>query len=259
MSDEIIDLAEQYLQACEEAESREEDVDILREEREKWKSKMKDLDEDDPLYDVAEQNVEERDEQIERIRRSREQRSKLETELLERTASGFVPQGDWTAQEVLRGLNLALLGIDRDYIEINTTRIEEESNVKDDDEMFEIAMSIRDVAKEGLQESTKLSDFWSGFIDLQRFELFEEVLRAEEPLSGSEIAKRRDEEENRHTISQALINTTNGEVNPYYKQGKGKYSLSFVGEYLVWTFGDGELNNKEKSNGSGEASLNEFQ
>ncbi|PSQ26289.1 hypothetical protein BRD03_10755 [Halobacteriales archaeon QS_9_68_17] len=259
MSNDIINLAEEYLQAHEEAQSSDLDVETLRKEREEWKSKMEELDEDDPLYDVAEQNFEERDKKLKQGQQSEEQYSELETKVQEAAAEKFVPTEDWTTQNVLRALNLALLSADRDYIEVNTTRIEDGSDVDDDEELFDIAMAVRDIASEELQQSTKLSDYWSNFHELDRFELFEEVARADQPLSGKDIAERRDEEDNRQTISQALIDTTDGDVNPYFKQGRGKYSLSFVGKYLVQTFRDGAFEGIDESEDDDEdASLDEF-
>lgn len=259
MSENIINLAEEYLQSREEARSSDLDVETLREEREEWNSKMEELDEDDPLYDVAKQNFEERDEKLKQGQQSEEQYSKLEIEVLEAAAEKFVPTGEWTTQDVLRALNLALLGTDRDHIEVNTTRIEDGTDVEDDEELFDIAMALRDVAAEELQQSTKLSDYWSDFQELDRFELFEEVAQADQPLSGKDIAERRGEEDNRQAISQALIDTTAGDVNPYFKQGRGNYSLSFVGEYLVQTFRDGAFEEVDESEDEeGDASLDEF-
>jgi len=259
MSNDIINLAEEYLQAREEAQSSDLDVETLREEREEWKSKMEELEEDDPLYDVAKQNFEERDSRLRQGQQSEEQYSKLETEVLEAAAENFVPTGDWTTQDALRALNLAILRSDRDYIEVNTTRIEDGTDVEDDEELFDIAITIRDVAAEELQQSTRLCDYWNDFQELDRFELFEEVAQAEQPLSGKDIAERRGEKDNRQAISQALIDTTEGDVNPYFKQGRGKYSLSFAGEYLVQTFRDGSFEEADQSeNEDGDASLDEF-
>lgn len=259
MSNDIISLAEKYLRAREEVQSSDLDVEALREERADWESKMEELDEDDPLYDVAEQNFEKRDEKLKQGQQSEEQYSKLETDVLEAAAEKFVPTGEWTTQDVLRALNLALLRTDRDYIEINTTRIEDGTDVEDDEELFDIAMAVRDIASEELQQSTKLCDYWSNFHELDRFELFEEVARADQPLTGKDIAERRSEEDNRQAISQALIDTTDGDVNPYFKQGRGKYSLSFVGEYLVQTFRDGAFGGIDESeDDDGDASLDEF-
>jgi len=126
-------------------------------------------------------------------------------------------------------------------------------------ELFDIAMAVRDIASEELQQSTKLSDYWSNFHELDRFELFEEVARADQPLSGKDVAERRGEKDNRQAISQALIDTTDGDVNPYFKQGRGKYSLSFVGKYLVQTFRDGAFEGIDESEDDDEdASLDEF-
>ena len=162
-------------------------------------------------------------------------------------------------RSVLRALNLALLRTYRDYIKVNTTRIEDGSDVEDDEELFDIAMAVRDIASEELQQSTKLCDYWSNFHELDRFELFEEVARADQPLTGKDIAERRGEEDNRQAISQALIDTTDGDVNPYFKQGRGKYSLSFVGKYLVQTFRDGAFEGIDESeDDDGDASLDEF-
>ena len=259
MSNDIINLAEEYLQAREEAQSSDLDVETLRKEREEWKSKMEELDENDPLYDVAKQNFEERNKKLKQGQKSEEQYSELETEVQEAAAEKFVPTEDWTTQNVLRALNLAVLSADRDYIEVNTTRIEDGTDVEDDEELFDIAIAVRDVAAEELQQSTKLSDYWSDFQELDRFELFEEVAQADQPFSGKDIAEYRGEEDNRQAISQALIDTTDGDVNPYFKQGRGKYSLSFVGEYLIQTFRDGAFGKVDEPEGEdGDASLDEF-
>lgn len=259
MSEDILNLAEEHLRAREEAQSSDLDVETLREEREEWKSKMEELNDDDPLYDVAKQNFEERDKKLKQGQQSEEKYSQLETELLETAASEFVPNGKWTTGKVLRALNLAILGTDRDYIEVNTTRIEDSTEVDDDEELFNIALSVRDVATEELQQSTKLSAYWSDFQELDRFELFTEVAQVDRPLSGKDIAERRGEEDNRQAISQALIDTTDGEVNPYFKQGRGEYSLSFVGEYLVQRFWDNSFEKvDEPEDDDGDASLDDF-
>jgi hypothetical protein len=162
----------------------------------------------------------------------------IEERLMEITASQFVPQGKWLDSNVLRFLNLAVLDEDRDFIKIKEVRLEEGINVEDDEELFDIAMEVREVAEEEMGESSRLKKFWEEFQELDRFEIFKEVASANGSVTGKDLAERRGEPDKRQAISQALLDTSDGKVNPYYKEGRGEYSLSFVGEYLIQRFGD---------------------
>lgn len=263
MTGDIQALAQEYLELRERVESRDVDVGELREEREKWEKKMEKLDEDDPLFEVARENYEEADEKLSEGEESENRFSELEQEFLETVARKFVPRGEWVSLEVLRGINLCVLGEDRGYIEISTVRIEEGREIEDDEKLFDIAISVRDVVDEEIGESSELEEFWKEFSDLKRYELFEEVALAEEPVTGKDVAERLGEEENRQSISQTLIDTTDGAVNPYYKQGRGEYSLSFVGEYLFQNFASIEVNeddedDEDKTEEESEATLDNF-
>lgn len=238
MTEQANKLAEKYLTARDEAQSNDNSLDKLKEKRGEWESKMEGLDEDDPLYDIAKKNFEEYQQKAETIEESRDSLRDYRDSLLEAVGSRFVPRDEWVDEEVIRAINLSILGVDRDFIEIGTVRLEPDNGVSDDEEVFEIATLVRAIANEELGESTELQQYWVEFQDLERFEYFTEIASAEEPLSGKDIAMIRGEEDRRQAISQALINTTKGEFNPYFKEGRGEYSLSFLGEYLLRRYGD---------------------
>jgi len=260
MTEDIRVLAQEYLEVRDQVDSHDVDVDELREEREKWAEKMEQLDEDDPLLEVARENYEEADEKLCEGEESQNRFSELEQEFLETIAGKFVPRRDWVSSEVLRGINLAVLGEDRDYIEIGTARIEEGREIEDDERLFDIAISVRDVVEEEIGDYSGLEKFWEEFSDLKRYELFEEVALADEPVTGKDVAERLGEEENRQSISQTLINTTDGMVNPYYKQGRGEYSLSLIGDYLFQNFTpvEGNEDEEEEVEEESEATLENF-
>lgn len=238
MSKEITSIASDFIEAAERTQSNDLDLEQVREERNEWKEKLEQLEEDDPLYEIAKENLNERNQEIESVEESKATIDRVETELLEVTSQTFIPRGDWTSEEVLRAVNMALLDESRDYININSTTIEPGNEISDDEEVFEIATTIRALAKEELNQSSELSQFWEDFKGLSRFEYFKVVATSEGALTGREIATKVNKEDKRQTISQTLINTTKGEFNPYFKQNRGEYSLSIVGEYLINKYSD---------------------
>lgn len=265
MTEEITTIVSSYLEAHEQTDASETDLDELREKHADWKSKMEDLDEDDPLFEVAEENYEDYDERIEEIEQSENSLEKWRTELLQTTAERFIPRGDWTNEKVLRALNDALVGEERDYIKIDTVYLEPGVEVEDDERLFEIATAVRSIAEEELGDLERLDDFWNEFQELKRFRWFKQIANANEPLSGKNIAERIGEEDQRQAISQNLIDTTKGGVNPYFKAERGKYSLSLVGEYLheeYSNFDDGEEDSEDEDgndDSDSDATLDKFE
>jgi hypothetical protein len=254
---EIVDVAEQYFDLIEEDDAEGADLEDLRKARNKWQSKMENLDEDDPLYEVAKENFEEKDNRLEEKDQARETLTELRTKILEKTANKFVPQKPWTEKMGLRAINKILLDKDRSYIKVDEVYLEDDSEVEDDEIMFEVAMAVRDVANEELGESTKLKEFWDNFQELKRFTYFEEIRDSDEPLKGSDIAERLGKDDKRQAISQALIETKNGDVNPYFREDGGLYSLSIVGEYLIQNYGNTDQSAGNDSREDG-ASLEDF-
>lgn len=262
MTNDITTIASDYLETRENTVSEDHDLDRLREKRDEWLAKMEGLDEEDPLYEIAEENADEYSEKIERIEESENSLKEQETELVRTTANKFIPRGDWTNEEVIRALNRSLLDENREYILIGTTRVEPETTVADDEDVFDIATAVRTVAKQELGESTALREFWEEFQDLKRFKYYEEIAESDDPLTGKDIAERIGAEDQRQAISQALIETTDGDVNPYFKQGRGEYTLSFVGRYLLREYGGERYSDDDESSeeddSEDDATLDEF-
>lgn len=238
MTEEIATLASEYLSVREQACSSEANLDELREERDDWKSKMENLDEEDPLFEIAQENYEDYSEEVKQIEESENSLKRKREELLRAIAERFIPRGDWTEKEVLQALNDVLLGKERDHIKIDTICIEPGDEVENDEQLFEIATAVRSIGEEELGKSDRLEKFWNEFQELKRFRWFKEIATADGSLSGKDIAERVGEEDHRQTISQNLIDTTKGDINPYFKEGRGEYSLSLVGEYLLKEHGD---------------------
>lgn len=108
-----------------------------------WERKLEDLDEADPLYQVAMERVEELRSAVDGgADASQEQ-------FLEAVAEGFIAEGLWLDARVRRALNLLIYNRDREKFIINRQAISDLAS-QGATEKFEVSQEVRDLARKEL-------------------------------------------------------------------------------------------------------------
>ncbi len=148
----VLSLAER----CLENRQRPPDPDmeqVVKEKMKEWGEKLDELNENDPLYRRTKEKYEEQ------VRRWEELTSEgdAETRFLEAVAEGFVAEGFWLDERVLRALNLLLFGKHSDALVVNRNVIEEGTKF-DEETTYEVSTRIRRLAREELDEMRERRD-----------------------------------------------------------------------------------------------------
>jgi hypothetical protein len=231
MTENIKELAEKYLQLTEE-DSDEEDHDIgsLKEEVQKWKTKMEGKDEEDRLYEIAESKYQEAKQKVEKLEERQNQLEETKQELLEKTANRFVPQDEWTDTEVIRAVSKVLIGQESSVLHVNDEEIDSEHS-SEPEEIFEISERVRRLAEDTLGKTDEVEQFWNKFKEQKKFAPFKVLAEAGQKLDRSQIVERIDEDVDKNKVGSNIRSTIhNTDFNPYHREGG--YGLSLTGKYL---------------------------
>jgi hypothetical protein len=220
-------LCEEYLELSSK-EVDEEAIQEYEEEMEEWEGRIEELDEEDPLYDTAKGNYEEAKDKFEQEVSVGDRRSELEDSILEIVSSKFSIEDASSTQ--LRAINQILVGKDREHIPYVSEKVDSGTEI-DDKEMFDLSMSLRDLAEDELEDGNEIHEYWTNFKELGRYRAFEVVATHNGMVDGEVLADELDETKNR---AGQMVRDENrrGEYKPYYKDD-GKYDLSIVGEYIT--------------------------
>jgi len=124
------------------------ETSVYRGALERWQERLENLDEDDPLYDAAKENVEKYTDLLEQQQPAG---GEAEREFLKAVADSFVAEGFWRDSRVLRALN------DIFYDKFDDTFVIERHPLTEDGELdsekeYEISKAVRERAKEELEE-----------------------------------------------------------------------------------------------------------
>lgn len=116
-------------------------------ELEKWKDRVRSLNENDPLYDVA----------MERIQELERQHSgaggDMKQEFLAAVAQEFIAEGLWLAPTVRRALNLTLYNTDQEEFTINDQPLEDLAQASTSSK-FDASQEVRQLARQELDSTT---------------------------------------------------------------------------------------------------------
>lgn len=121
---------------------------VHREALERWEGRLNRLDEDDPLYDAAKENVEKyRD----RVEERKTVGNEAEREFLEAVADSFVAEGFWRDSRVLSALNNIFYNKFDDTFVIERQPLTEDAEL-DGEKEYEVSKAVRDRAEKELKE-----------------------------------------------------------------------------------------------------------
>lgn len=113
---------------------------------EEWEARQADLDENDPLYRVAEERIREYKSKREQLQTDLED---LERELLEVVSEEFLATGDWMDERLLRALNLIFFDKYSDSLVVQRHVLGEGTDFEDDD-LYEVSRAVRKLAADEL-------------------------------------------------------------------------------------------------------------
>ena len=254
-SESIDSLCEEYL----EISSREVDEDAIqeyKEEMEEWEGRMAELDEGDPLYDTAKEKYEEAKEMYEKEASVEERQRELKEHILDRISSEFSAEKATSRQ--LKAINRILVAKNREYIAYGSKKVSEDSDVEAD-KIFDLSMTIRDLANEELGEEQAVYEY-SEYLKNEaksRFEALKAVASHDGTVNTELLANEFDTSKN--VAGQRITDeNASGDYKPFYANN-GEYDLSIVGEYIVQNYleiDNGETDAEEKN--SSVESLNNF-
>ncbi|MDG5776746.1 response regulator [Haloarculaceae archaeon H-GB2-1] len=142
----VIRLAERYLESPETAPSLE-GTHVYEQEIEQWEARTETLDESDPLYQTAAAEVE----AYERLLATETDENDVEQALLEVVADGFVAEGFWLDERILRALNSILYDKYTDVFVVNRRPLEPGRDLPSG-KLVAVSQAVRDLAAAELSE-----------------------------------------------------------------------------------------------------------
>jgi len=254
-SENLDDLCEEYL----EISSREIDEDAIQEykkEMGEWKERMEEVDEEDPLYDTVKEEYEEAKELYEEESLVEERQKELRESILNRVSSEF-SVGQFASNQ-LKAINKILVGREREYIPHGSEKVSEDSDIEAG-QIFDLSMSIRDLAKEKLGEEQPIYEYSENLKKEaeSRFEALRVIATQDGTVNTDLLAEELDT--NKNVAGQRIRDeNSSGDYRPFYTNN-GEYDLSIVGEYIAQNYLsiDGEETDAEGRNEPVE-SLNNF-
>jgi DNA-binding response OmpR family regulator len=119
---------------------------VYREAVETWEERKKELDEDDPLYAAAEENIRKYTEMI----GDGETTDTAEEELLRIVADSFVADDFWLDSRVLRALNQILYDKYDDTLVVSRQPLKESTEL-DSEKLFEVSEEVREEARRRIE------------------------------------------------------------------------------------------------------------
>lgn len=143
---DAVSMAEEYLEHHREAVSSDRKR-AHRERIEKWEERREELDEDDPLYRLAQERIDEQEAKLEELETGD---ADLERRLLSLVAEGFLAEGEWLDPRLLRALNLILFDKYSDSLVVQR-HVLEEGVTFDGDELYAISRAVQRLAAEELE------------------------------------------------------------------------------------------------------------
>lgn len=144
---QAVSLAEEYLERHR-MELSSDRGQTYEQTIEQWQERKQGLDEDDPLYDVAEERIQEAKIKLDELQSGSEE---VKTQLLRVVADGFLAEGDWLDERLLRALNMIFFDKYSPTLVIRRQVLEEGMDLTDDN-LYAISKAIRDRAREELEE-----------------------------------------------------------------------------------------------------------
>lgn len=251
MNKNIVELSEEFLELSEKFESKDNEgksLEDLKEERKKWGERLSDKDENDPLYEMGKEKLDDLEEKIENYENSKERYNQVRQNLLRKISSEFVPKEDWIEPEVVRALSKVLIGEERETIYINEREVDEDYS-GDVEEIFDTAEAIRLLAKDKLGETDELETFWDRIKDQKKAIPLSVVAETEGYIKRKNIAEKLDSMDAQQVGNnvRSLIHET--DYNLYHRTDDG-YGLSFLGKYLKKHYMNIEGNGKKEENQS---------
>ncbi|MFP4188520.1 MAG: HalX domain-containing protein [Halobacteriales archaeon] len=142
----VVSLAEDHLETP--GKGGHGEGSVYREAVETWEERKKELDEDDPLYAAAEENIRKYTEMLDDENSGATDTS--EKELLRIVADSFVADDFWLDSRVLRALNRILYDKYDDTLVVSRQPLKESTEV-DSEKLVEVSEEVREEARRRIE------------------------------------------------------------------------------------------------------------
>lgn len=208
----------------------DETIEQLEQEIDTIGADLEEYDEDHPLYDVLEEEYEEKTERLENLRAASERQERLRTTLPQRMVSDFAATDEILTNTVIQSVSHALTGEVRTEIVVGNTQLSPENEL-DRDEIITTTKNIHGLAKCEAGRPNSIEELWESLSERDK-SILGVLAFADDELGPTSIAERLDEDVSRGAVSPRLGKDRDRTHSLTYNGDDG-YRLSLVGEY-VW-------------------------
>jgi hypothetical protein len=226
----LSELAEEYLQSLEFVPSK--DSEKLREELEYWEEQVQDFEEETPMHEMAIEERDEVQEQLDAMESKGKRYEELRTELLTRASREFAPHGEWLDPNAIEALSHALTGRRMGRLLVGGHNLPEDADEMSKREMVPVAKTVHALAEDAIGNNERVDALWDTLNTETQCSILGVLARYEESISSGEISDKLGEDGT--NSPGANIRRLKGEVEikPYHSTDEG-YTLTLAGRY-VW-------------------------
>jgi hypothetical protein len=227
---ELTDLAEEYLESLD--SNPGETLEELCEELKYWKDQVGEFEEGTPMHDMAVEERNKAQEQLDAIEAKGERCDELRNELLTRVSKDFAPQGEWLESTVIEALSHTLTGHRRGRLLVGEHTLPDDADELSRRKMVPVAKTVHALAEDAIENDERIAELWDKLDTDTQCSILGVLARYEEPISSGKISDELGED--RTDSPGANIRYLRGEVeiDPYRSTDKG-YALTLAGRY-VW-------------------------
>lgn len=236
LSDDIVTVAEEYLDSLEGGGDSEVDPDEAREELEYWEEQVGEFEEGTVMNEMVVGERNEWREKLEAVDALDERREELRVELLTRASTEFAPQGEWLEPAVVEALSYALVGRRQEQLLVDRYRLPTDAEEFSKREMVGVAKTIQALAGDAVGADDGIADLWEALDTETQRSVAGVLVKYQVPLSSGEISDEVGEDGTDSPGSNIRYLRGQVDIQPYYSTNDG-YTLSLAGRYVWMEYG----------------------
>lgn len=236
LPNDLVDLAEEYLDSLDGGDEAEGDAEEVREELEYWEQQVREFEEGTAMHEMA---VGERDklrEKLEAIDARGERREELRSQLLTRACTEFAPQGDWLETAVIKALSHAFHGQQHERLFIGEVCLPDDQDEMSKRDMVAVAKTVHSLARDSVGDEADVAEIWDTLNTDTRLSIAEVLAKHQEPLSSGQISDELGEDGPNDPGANIRMLRGSLDIEPFYGSDRG-YTLTLAGRYVLEKYG----------------------
>ncbi|PSP83773.1 hypothetical protein BRC96_08135 [Halobacteriales archaeon QS_6_64_34] len=247
---DISQMADEYLSSIDDEvdESHKEELrGKIEQGEEKYERLVQEHGKDHRLAKKAEEVLETRRSELNKLEEQEEQLGTAREEFLQEVANEFELNEHWLQTDIVEAVTHTLVGKKESSYKLFGEEIQglEDMEGLDEFDRIERVEVVILLAKDGLDQSEKVSEQWERLKDSKSYNAFEAVAE-HGTQTPKEVAEKLDE--SKGVVNGWLKNPTNkwDRLIPFYRPKKGEYGLSTTGQYFrEHYYEDGDIETDE--------------